>query len=103
MSEDCSLKPTYGIEGGLTVQFAEGHWPDLKHGVSIDEEVAFELLRPILLQVVPGFRPPHWYETFQLSTWDRSGLVGLLRKEAAEAERDGRSSARSDLLAALAD
>jgi len=78
---DFTLRPTIGLDPGMTIQFAEGSWPaDIGEGVAVTDE-AFDSLVPHLLAACPGWTVMHRYGPYDLSAPACSSLVQLLRAE----------------------
>jgi hypothetical protein len=101
---DLSLKPTVGLVGGPTVQFAEGRWPDeIGGGVALSEE-AFELVEPHVRRACPAWTEAHRYGVFELPRSARAPLVSSLRSEAIHLRSfPDNSEGKTELFDSLAD
>lgn len=93
--EDFELKPTVGVVGGLTIQFAEGRWQEsIGDGVALTEK-GFDRLVPCLRIACPEWTDMHRYGVFELPVGTRAALVTLLKSEAARARDLGDGSERA--------
>lgn len=102
--QDFELKPTVGLMGGLTIQFAEGRWrEEIGDGVALTEE-GFDLIEPCLRTACPEGKDMHRYGVFELPVQARAPLAILLRSGAAHVSGGGDGSERAaDLFGKLAD
>ena len=103
MAPDLTLKPTVGLEGGETIQFAECPLSDtIGDGVAMTEE-GFELIEPYLRAACAAWTDMHRYGVFELPLSARVSLIGSLRSGAARVRNDaGRRRGESELLDGLA-
>lgn len=105
---DLELKPTIGVCGGLTIQFAEGRWTgrhefEIGEGLALTEE-AFDLIEHCLRTVCPEWTPMHRYGVFELPDQTRLSLSTLLRSEAAHVEEGSNGAgSKSEMFGRLAD
>jgi hypothetical protein len=98
-----ALRPTNGLIGGLTVQFAEGRWPDqIGPGLAMTEEAFIHLVEPHLPEIAPGWTPMHRYGVFPLCPEVRQALAARLRSAAVTLRRE-EAIPQSKLLEGLAD
>lgn len=67
MSEKLEWFPTHGLIGGLTFQFAEGHWEEeIGAGVALNWD-AFDAIEPVLTSSCAEWTPMHRYGALELS------------------------------------
>jgi hypothetical protein len=73
-----ALEVTNGLVGGMTVQFAEGHWPgEIGSGVVMSDE-AFDFVEPFVAAVCADWTSDHRYGVFELSVPNRKRLASAL-------------------------
>jgi hypothetical protein len=78
------LRPTHGLASGVTIQFAEGRWPEgVGEGVAMSER-SFDLAEPCIDAACSEWTSGHRYGVFEISTSNRKLLVMLLRRESAK-------------------
>lgn len=95
------LIQTNGLIGGMTVQFAEGHWPgELGAGLAMTDE-AFDIVEPELAAAAQGWTPMHRYGVFKLEAAARGEVRLRLLRRAAEMEALG-NLAQATMLTELA-
>jgi hypothetical protein len=100
---DYSLKPTVGLVGRMTVQFAEGHWPEeIGAGVLVSDE-AFDLIVPHLRAACPDWTDMHRYAPFKLPGAARAALALALRSEALALRNARRARKTAQLFDGLAE
>ena len=106
--QDLELKPTVGLVGGLTIQFAEARpsgrlQDEIGDGVALSE-AGFDLVEPHLRSACPEWTDMHRYGVFELAAQARASLAMLLRCEAARvSEASERPRKKADLFGHLAD
>jgi hypothetical protein len=71
---------THGLIGGMTVQFAEGHWEEeIGSGIALNWD-AFELIKPVLASCCVEWTPMHAYGALELSPTCIKLMADELRK-----------------------
>ncbi len=106
--QDLELKPTVGLVGGSTIQYAEGRWTgrrddEIGEGVALTEE-AFDLVEPSLRSACPEWTPMHRYGVFELPVEATASLASLLRAKAeCFTQATYGSEKKAELLRNLAD